>query len=33
MCDRIGLPEVISDRTKQLFKKVEDEKILEGKTH
>lgn len=33
MCDRIGLPKVISDRAKQLFKKVEDEKILKGKTN
>lgn len=32
MCDRIGLPKVISDRAKQLFKKVDDEKIMKGKT-
>lgn len=31
MCERIGLPKVIIDRSKQLFKMVEDERILKGK--
>lgn len=31
MCERIGLPKVIADRAKQLFKLVEDEKILKGR--
>lgn len=33
MCDRIGLPKVICDRAKQLFKKVEDEKIMKGRAN
>lgn len=31
MCERVGLPKIIADRAKQLFKLVEDEKILKGK--
>lgn len=30
-CERIGLPRVIVDRAKQLFKKADEEKILKGK--
>ncbi|KAJ1985986.1 transcription initiation factor IIB [Dimargaris cristalligena] len=32
MCDRMGLTKLICDSTKQLFKRVEDEKILRGKS-
>jgi transcription initiation factor TFIIB len=32
MCDRAGLPRVISDIAKQLFKRTEDAKLLRGKT-
>ncbi|KAF9319588.1 transcription initiation factor IIB [Podila horticola] len=31
MCEAIGLPKLISDIAKQLFKRVEDEKLLRGK--
>ncbi len=31
MCERIGLPKVIADRAKQLFKLVEDERIFKGR--
>ncbi|KAJ3078270.1 transcription initiation factor IIB, partial [Quaeritorhiza haematococci] len=32
MCERIGLSKVVVDSAKQLYKKVEDEKLLRGKT-
>ena len=33
MCERIGLPRVIADRAKQLYKLVEDEKLTKGKVN
>ncbi|KAI8847281.1 cyclin-like protein [Chytridium lagenaria] len=33
MCERMGLGKVVVDSAKQLFKRVEDEKLLRGKTH
>ncbi|KAJ3219258.1 transcription initiation factor IIB [Dinochytrium kinnereticum] len=33
MCERMGLGKVVVDSAKQLFKRVEDSKILRGKTH
>ena len=32
MCERIGLSRVVVDSAKQLYKKVEDDKLLRGKT-
>lgn len=32
MCERIGLSKLISDRAKALFKRVDDEKLLKGKS-
>ena len=31
MCDRIDLPKVICDRAKQLYKRVDDERLMKGK--
>ncbi|KAJ3107243.1 transcription initiation factor IIB [Phlyctochytrium planicorne] len=33
MCERMGLTKLVVDTAKQLFKKVEDDKLLRGKTH
>lgn len=33
MCERIGLPRLIADRAKQLYKLVEDEKLTKGKVN
>ncbi|KAJ3116836.1 transcription initiation factor IIB [Phlyctochytrium bullatum] len=33
MCERMGLSKLVVDSAKQLFKRVEDEKILKGKSH
>lgn len=32
MCERIGLQKIVSDSAKQLYKKVEDQKLLKGKS-
>ena len=32
MSERIGLPKIIADRAKQIFKKVDNEKVLKGKS-
>ena len=31
MCERIGLPKLVVDSAKQIFKQVDDEKMLRGK--
>jgi transcription initiation factor TFIIB len=33
MCDHIGLPKIIADISKQIYKRVEDEKLVRGKSN